>query len=80
MNTAMEEAVTGREYLLGDTPTMADVVFGGTLRFMLMFKMVAPRPSFNAYAERLGARPALKRGGDQREVLRRSRPEDALAA
>ena len=61
MITAMEEAVTGREYLLGDTFTMADVVFGGTLRFMLMFKMVAPRPSFNAYAERLGARPALKR-------------------
>ncbi len=61
MITAMEEAVTGREYLLGDTFTMADVVFGGTLRFMLMFKMIAPRPSFNAYAERLGARPALKR-------------------
>ena len=61
MITAMEEAVTGREYLLGDTFTMADVVFGGTLRFMLTFKMVAPRPSFNAYAERLGARPALKR-------------------
>ena len=61
MITAMEEAVTGREYLLGDTFTMADVVFGGTLRFMLMFKMVAPRPSFNAYAERLGASPALER-------------------
>ncbi len=64
MNTAMEKALTGRDYLLGDTFSMADVVFGGTLRFMLMFKMLAPRPCFSAYAERLGARPALKRADE----------------
>jgi glutathione S-transferase len=58
---AMEQAVTGREYLLGDMFSMADVVFGGTLRFMLMFKMVDARPAFTAYAERLSARPALQR-------------------
>ena len=34
---------------------------GGTLRFMLAFKMIEPRPSFVAYAERLSARPALQR-------------------
>ena len=58
---AMEKAVTGRDFLLGDTFTMADIIFGGTLRFMLMFKMVDARPAFTAYTERLAARPALKR-------------------
>lgn len=61
MLTAMETAISDRQFLLGDTFSMADVIFGGTLRFMLNFKMLAPRPSFNAYAERLGARPALQR-------------------
>ena len=61
MLAAMESAVTGRDYVLGDTFSMADVVFGGTLRFMLTFKMIEPRPAFTAYSERLAARPALQR-------------------
>ena len=48
-------------YLLGERFTMADVIFGGTLRFMLRFKMIEPRPIFATYAERLSARPALQR-------------------
>ena len=50
---AMQTALEGREYLLGDRFTMADVIFGGTIRFMLMVKMIEPRPAFTAYAERL---------------------------
>jgi glutathione S-transferase len=61
MLAAMESAIAGRDFILGDTFSMADVVFGGTLRFMLTFKMLEPRPAFTAYAERLGARPALQR-------------------
>ena len=61
MLAAMERAVTGRDYILGDEFSMADVVFGGTVRYMLAFKMIEPRPAFTAYAERLAARPALKR-------------------
>lgn len=61
MLTAIEAAVSGRDYLLGDTFSMADVIFGGTLRFMLRFKMLEPRPSFIAYSERIAARPALQR-------------------
>ena len=59
--TAIERAVADRQYLLGDSFSMADVVLGGTLRYMLAFKLIEPRPAFTAYAERLGARPALKR-------------------
>jgi glutathione S-transferase len=61
MLAAMETALQGRDFLLGKEFSMADVVFGGTLRYMLTFKMVEARPSFTAYAERLGARPALQR-------------------
>jgi glutathione S-transferase len=58
---AMEGAILGRDYLLGDTFSMADAIFGGTLRYMLRFKMLEPRPAFTAYAERIAARPALQR-------------------
>jgi glutathione S-transferase len=59
MLSALESAIAGRAFLLGDAFSMADVVFGGTLRFMLAFKTIEPRPSFTAYAERLAQRPAL---------------------
>jgi glutathione S-transferase len=61
MLTAMESAVSKGDYILGDTFSMADVIFGGTLRYMLMFKMIEARPAFTAYAERIGTRPALER-------------------
>ena len=47
----MEHAVTGRDWLLGDTFSMADVVFGGTVRYMLMVKAFEPRPALAAYAD-----------------------------
>lgn len=60
MLQAMEAAIVG-DYILRDTFSMADVIFGGTLRYMLMFGMLEKRPAFVAYAERLAARPAVKR-------------------
>ena len=73
MLTAMETAITDRQFLLGDTFSMADVIFGGTLRYMLTFKMLAPRPSFNAYAERLAARPALQRADARNAAIMKER-------
>jgi glutathione S-transferase len=61
MLKAMESAITDRAYILGDNFSMADVVFGGTLRFMLAFKTIEARPLFTAYAERLAERPALQK-------------------
>lgn len=61
MIAAMESALEGRDFILGKEFSMADCVFGGTLRFMLGFKMLEARPLFTAYAERLGQRPALQR-------------------
>lgn len=61
MLQAMESAIGDRQYLLGDSFSMADAIFGGTLRYMLTFKMLEPRPVFSSYVERLSARPALQR-------------------
>ncbi|HEY8087903.1 MAG TPA: glutathione S-transferase family protein [Polyangiaceae bacterium] len=61
MLAAMESAVAGKSYVLGERFSMADVVFGGTVRYMLRFKMLEPTPTLTAYSERLGARPALQR-------------------
>ncbi len=70
MLTAMEGALAGRDYLLGERFSMADVIFGGTLRFMLLFKMIDARPAFTAYAERLAARPALARADAKNAAVR----------
>jgi glutathione S-transferase len=61
MLTAMESAISGRQFILGDTFSMADIIFGGMVRYMVNFKMVEPRPAFVAYAERISARPAAQR-------------------
>ena len=58
MLTAIEEAIGAGPWLLGEQFSMADIIFGGTVRFMLQFKMLEARPSFVAYVERLNARPA----------------------
>ena len=65
MVASVEKAVTGKDFVLGSTFSMADVIFGGTVRFMLRFKMLEERPAITAYAERLGARPAAKRADEK---------------
>lgn len=73
MLTAIEYAVADKRFLLGDTFSMADVVFGGTIRYMLTFKMLEPRPAFTAYVERLDERPAYKRAVEKNDAIRTAR-------
>lgn len=73
MLATIESAIKDRAFLLGDKFSMADAVFGGTLHFMLMFKMIEPRPSFSAYAERLAARPAFQRAEARNAAIREER-------
>jgi len=58
---SMESAIAGRSYVLGDRFSMADCIFGGAIRYLLRFKLLDATPTFIAYAERLGARPAAQR-------------------
>ena len=58
---AMESAIAGKSYILGDRFSMADCIFGGTVRYMLRFKLLEPTPTLAGYADRLAARPAAQR-------------------
>ncbi|MBA3454897.1 MAG: glutathione S-transferase family protein [Deltaproteobacteria bacterium] len=61
MLSAITVAIGAGPWLLGETFSMADVIFGGTVRYMLTFGMLEPRPVFTSYAERIAARPALQK-------------------
>ncbi len=71
MVDTMEKTIADKSYVLGDRFTMADVIFGGTIRFMLTVKALDPRPTFTAYAERLAARPAAKRADEKNTAIAR---------
>ncbi len=58
MLDTIEAAIGAGPWLLGERFSMADAIFGGTVRYMLQFKMLEPRDAFVAYAARLNARPA----------------------
>lgn len=55
----LEEGLSPGPWLLGERFSMADVILGATLRWMLRFQMIDALPTLTAYAERLGQRPAL---------------------
>jgi glutathione S-transferase len=70
MLDTIEHAIGQGDYLFGDSFSMADAIFGGTVSYMLTFKMLEPRPTFTAYAERLAARPARQRADAKNEAVR----------
>ncbi|MDB4960547.1 MAG: glutathione S-transferase [Myxococcales bacterium] len=61
MLSAMTSAIGDGPFVLGETFSMADIIFGGTLRYMLKFNMLEPTPVFTSYVDRLSARPASAR-------------------
>jgi len=69
MMTAISSAVASGPFLLGEMFSMADVIFGGTLRYMTMFGMMKPTPEIAAYLANLNARPALKRADDKNRAV-----------
>ena len=68
---AVEGAVATGPFLLGEQFTMADVVLGGLLRFLIGFKQIEPRPAFTAYVARLDARPAFQRAEEKNMAMRK---------
>lgn len=65
MLRTMESAIAGKDFVLGQSFTMADVIFGGTIRFMLQFELIEARPTFTSYVKRLEERPALQRADEK---------------
>jgi len=65
----LRNGVRGREYLLGEQFTAADVVIGSGLRWGMLFKMIPELAEFTAYVGRLKARLAMQRQLAKDEAL-----------
>jgi len=69
MLDTISAAIGDGPWLLGEQFSMADVVFGGTVRWMTMFGMLEKRDEYMAYVERLDARPASERARERNEQI-----------
>jgi len=66
---AIETALAGREYLVGDRFSAADLYLGSHLGFGMQFGTIEKRPAFEHYVERLSARPAAARAKEIDDAL-----------
>lgn len=67
MMSTLNDAVREGPYLFGQRFTMADCLLGGTISFMLQFKMIEPSAELTTYAAALDARPAKQRAQEINE-------------
>jgi glutathione S-transferase len=59
---ALDAALQKGPWILGEKFSAADIMIGSGLNFAVrLFKMVPPRPAFDAYLDRCAARPAFQR-------------------
>ncbi len=65
VESVLNETLKGRQYLLGDEFSAADIMVGGTVNFLMMFKMFNETPVLKEYTARITARPAYKRAMEQ---------------
>lgn len=61
MIRTFDEALDGRDWILGETFTVADVMLGSSAIFMRMFEMLPDTQNLSAYADRCMARDAWQR-------------------
>ena len=63
--TVIQDRMQGREYIVGNRFTAADIVLGGVVRFGDMLGQLGDHPGLQAYAKRLMERPAAKKAFGQ---------------
>ena len=56
----IDHALENGPYLLGDAFSAADIVFGATLNFAMMFGAFEKKPLYTEYVSRLTSRPAFE--------------------
>jgi glutathione S-transferase len=61
---ALEQAVTGRDYLAGGKFSAADVYTGSQIGWGMQFGSIDKRPAFTAYWDRISSRPAAIRASE----------------
>ena len=57
----LNAALSKRKYFLGDEFSAVDVMLGGGVHYMMLFKMMAETPVLKEYAARITSRPAFRR-------------------
>jgi glutathione S-transferase len=57
----LNDHLAKNKYFLGDEFSAVDVMLGGGLNFMLLFKMARETPVLREYCDRIISRPAFKR-------------------
>ncbi|HXX05076.1 MAG TPA: glutathione S-transferase family protein [Xanthobacteraceae bacterium] len=67
--TVLEDAVSKSDYLVGGKFGAADVYVGSQIGFGLLFGRIEKRPAFEAYWNRLKARPAYDRARQLDELI-----------
>ena len=72
----LETAVTGRDYLIGDSFSAADVYLGSQIGWGLRFGTVEKRPAFETYFARISDRPAAMRASEIDDALIPAPPPD----
>jgi glutathione S-transferase len=66
---ALESAVAGRQYIVGDRFSAADVYVGSQIGWGMMFGSIEKRPAFEAYWAGISQRPAAKRASEIDDAL-----------
>jgi glutathione S-transferase len=56
-----DDALDGRDWIMGDKFSAADVMLGSSAVFLRMFEMLPETRNLGAYADRCQARPANQR-------------------
>jgi glutathione S-transferase len=75
----LEGAVSGGDYLAGNSFTAADLYVGSHLAWGMQFGTVEKRPAFERYWQRVGARPAAARANGIDDALMPAAPQSAPA-
>lgn len=72
---ALESAVSGHDYIVGDRFTAADIYVGSQIGWGMMFGTIEKRPAFERYWARIGSRPAAMRARQIDDALKPNPPQ-----
>jgi glutathione S-transferase len=61
VETLLNQHLSKNKYFLGDDFSAADIMLGGGINFMIMFKMMTETPVLKEYCARIVSRPAFSK-------------------
>jgi glutathione S-transferase len=61
VEAVLDRHLSENRYVLGDAFSVADIMVGGGIHYLMMFKVMNETPVFKEYTARITARPAFQR-------------------